>query len=74
MSRGTEGRILLFHWERLVGGLWETTISENLNMKFRSNFNHGFANRGCLHCAVLKALHGFKEKSGHKARDMQYFN
>ena len=24
-------------------------------------------------CTVLKALHGFKDKSAHKARDMQFF-
>ena len=24
-------------------------------MKFRSKLNHGFTNRGCLHCAILKA-------------------
>ena len=33
-------------------------------MKFRSKFNHGSINRGCLHCAILKA---------YKARDMQFF-
>ena len=33
-------------------------------MKFRSKFNHDFTNRGCLQCAILKAL---------KARDMQSF-
>ena len=32
-------------------------------MKYRSEFKHGFNNRGCLHCAILKALHGFQEKS-----------
>ena len=31
-------------------------------MKCRSEFINGFTNRGCLHCAILKALHGFKEK------------
>ena len=30
-------------------------------------------NRGFLHCAILKALHGFKENRAHKARDMQSF-
>ena len=43
-------------------------------MKFISKFNHGFTNRGCLHCAVLKALYGFKEKRGHKVTEMQFFN
>ena len=27
-------------------------------MKFRSKFNHGFINPGCLHCAILKACKG----------------
>ena len=31
-------------------------------MKHRSEFKHGFTNRGCLHCAILKALHGFSGK------------
>ena len=42
-------------------------------MKYRSDFKHGFTNRGCLHCVIRKALHGFKEKRAHKARDMQFF-
>ena len=42
-------------------------------MKYRSEFKHGFTNRDCLHCAILKALHGFREKRVHKARDMQFF-
>ena len=25
-------------------------------MKFRSKFNHGFTNHGCLHCANFKSL------------------
>ena len=33
-------------------------------MKFRSEFNRSFTNRGCLHCAIVKA---------YKARDMQFF-
>ena len=33
-------------------------------MKFRSKFNNGFTNRGCLYCAILKA---------YRARDMQFF-
>ena len=33
-------------------------------MKFRSNFNNGFINRSCLHCAILKAC---------KERDVKYF-
>ena len=35
-----------------------------MNTKFRSKFNHGFINRGCLHYAILKAC---------KGRDMQFF-
>ena len=31
-------------------------------MKYKSEFKHGFTNRACLHCAILKPLHGFKEK------------
>ena len=42
-------------------------------MKYRSEFKHGFTNRGCLHCAILKALHSFQEKRAHKSRDKQFF-
>ena len=42
-------------------------------MKHRSKFKNGFTNCGCLHCAILKALHGFQEKRAHKSRDMQFF-
>ena len=42
-------------------------------MKHRSKFKHGFTNCGCLHCAILKALHGFQEKRARKSRDMQFF-
>ena len=42
-------------------------------MKYRSEFKHGFTNRDCLHCAILKALHGFKEKSPHRTTDIQFF-
>ena len=31
-------------------------------MKYRSACKHSFTNRSCLHCAFLKALHGFQEK------------
>ena len=41
-------------------------------MKYRSEFKHGFTNRGCLHCAILKALHGVQEKRAHKSMDMQF--
>ena len=30
-------------------------------------------NRGYLHCAILKALHGFQEKRALKSKDMQFF-
>ena len=42
-------------------------------MKFISIFNHGFTNRGCLYCVIPKALHSFKEKRAHKAREMHFF-
>ena len=35
------------------------TVPEDLNLKFRSKFNHSFTNHGCLHYAALKALSGF---------------
>ena len=35
-----------------------------------SKFNHVFTNRVCLHCAILKALYGFKKKRANKARDI----
>ena len=38
------------------------TVSDDFNLKFTSKFNHGFTNHGCLQCAILKALCGFKEK------------
>ena len=31
-------------------------------MKY-TELKHGFTNRGCLNCDILKALHGFQEKS-----------
>ena len=35
-------------------------VPEDLNIKFRSKFNHGFTNRGCLQCAMWysKSLQG----------------
>ena len=38
-------------------------VPGNLNLKFSLKFNHGFTNHGCLYCAILKSLYGFKEKS-----------
>ena len=43
------------------------TVLDDLNLKFTSKFNHG-----CLYCAILKALYGFKEKIAHRARDNQF--
>ena len=43
-------------------------VPENLNLKFKSIYNYGFTNHGCLHCAILKVLYGFNEKKTHKAR------
>ena len=66
-SRGAGGKVFLFSWKRLGGGLQKTIVTSKavpkvLNMKYRSEFKHGFTNPACLHCAILKALHGFKEK------------
>ena len=49
-------------------------VPVHLNVKFISKYNnHGFTNRGCLHCATLKGLYGFKGKRACKVRDMQFF-
>ena len=58
VTRGDEGRFFLFSWERIEGGQQEPIVStkarlEDLNMKFRSKFNHDFTTRGCLFCTVL---------------------
>ena len=50
---------------KLYQRFWIWNIDQNLN--------NGFTNCGCLHCAILKALHGFQEKRAHKSRDMQFF-
>ena len=42
-------------------------------MKLKLKVNHGFTNRGCLHCTILKALYRFKEKRAHQARDTKFF-
>ena len=49
------------------------TVPVDLNIKFVSKFNHSFINRGCLHCAIVKVLYGFKEKRAHKVREIQFF-
>ena len=48
-------------------------MPEVLDMKYRSEFKHGFTNRRCLHCAIQKAAHGFQEKRALKSRGMQFF-
>ena len=40
-------------------------VLENLNLIFRSKFNHE-----CLHWAILKFLFGFTKKRAQKARDV----
>ena len=42
-------------------------------MKYRSEFEHGFTNRDCLNCAVLKVLQGFCEKRALRSKDTQFF-
>ena len=42
-------------------------------MKYRSEFKHGFSNRGHLPMCYSKALHSFQEKRANKSRDMQFF-
>ena len=32
---------------------WNGAVPKVLNTKYRSEFKHGFTNRGCLHCAIL---------------------
>ena len=61
-----------------IGDIGEAIVSskpvpEVFDMKYRSEFKHGFTNRGYLHFAILKALHSFQEKRAHKSRDMQFF-
>ena len=78
MCRSARERVFLFSWEILGKDFKETivsskAVSEVLDMKYRSEFKHDFTNRGYLHCAILKALHGFQEKRAHKSWDMQFF-
>ena len=44
-------------------------LQNDLNLKFRSKFNHGFTNHGYVHCATLKS---FMAKIAHEARDNQF--
>ena len=48
------------------------TVSENLNLKFRSKFNHDFTNNGCLHCVILKSLSNFKETDNFKILNVRF--
>ena len=55
--------------ERLGGVKYKSLVSSKAvpgeyDLKFRSKFNHGYINHGCLHCAILKA---------YKVRDVQFF-
>ena len=58
VSRGAGGRIFL--WE-IREGVSRNLLSQvklyykGFEMKFKSKFNHGITNRGCWHCAILKA-------------------
>ena len=61
MSRSAGRRVFLFSWERLGRGS-SKAAPEVLDMKYRSEFKHGFTNRDCLQCAILKALHCFQKK------------
>ena len=59
MSRSPERRVFPFSWGKLGRGLSETIFSTKtlpgiLDMKYRSEFKHGFMNRRCLHSAILK--------------------
>ena len=55
-------------------GLFRSLLKrqEDLNMKFRSKFNHGLTNYGYLHCVILKALYIFKVKNALEARESQF--
>ena len=78
MSRRACGRVYLLSSVRLGGSLKGTivsskTVPEVLNIKYRSEFKHGFTNRGCLHCAILKALRGFQEKKSPQVKGHALF-
>ena len=71
-------RVFLFSCDKLGTGLYENTVSskavpEVLDMKYRSEFKHGFTDRGYLHCATLITLHGFQEKRAHRSKHMLFF-
>ena len=65
VSRGALGRIFPGEIRKGVSRIVSSkAVPNDLKMKFRSKFNHGFINRSCLRCAILK---------DYKARDMQFF-
>ena len=77
VSRSAVGRVFLFSWERMRRGLLEIIVSSNalpevLGMSYRLKFKYSFTNRGCLYCAILKALYGCQEKRAHKSRDIHF--
>ena len=43
-------------------------------MKYRSEFKHGFTNRDCLQCAILKVLHGVQEKKSPNVKGYAIFS
>ena len=58
--------------------LWHSFFLVNFAKFLRASFlwntsRAACPNRGYLHCAILKALHGFQEKRALKSRDMQFF-
>ena len=63
---------LLIHI-RLCGRVSDKKVFTRLISGNKITFFFDLNNRGCLHCATLKALHGFIEKRAHKASDMQIF-
>ena len=60
-------------WEGVCRKLLSKTEPEVLNITYIPEFKHGVTNHCCLHCAILKDLHGFHWKKAHKSRDMQCF-
>ena len=54
----------------------KTAFKSPFDLIIRSLLNsikHGFTNRRCLHCAILRAFHGSQEKRAHKSKDTQFF-
>ena len=46
-------------WEGVCRKLLSKTEPEVLNITYIPEFKHGVTNHCCLHCAILKDLHGF---------------